>query len=137
VFTIAPATEALELYDTDFTNGFRDQSPYGGPPTPEVEARWDKLWNVGGISISEDNLLSLNRTTEGYVRFSEEKGGGYAAVIEVYHHLHCLVSRNNLTPACCGPHLTATGRRHDAYGFHANPLPALEPPPHVHLAGPL
>lgn len=48
---------------------------------------------MGGISISEDNLLSLNRTTEGYVHLSEEKGGGYAAVIEVYHHLHCLVSR--------------------------------------------
>jgi hypothetical protein len=39
---------------------------------------------VGSIGISGNNLLSLNRTTEGYVQTWEEQGGGYAAMVKVY-----------------------------------------------------
>lgn len=42
----APAIEAgiIEYYDTNFENEFGGKSDYIGPPTPELERRWDDLW---------------------------------------------------------------------------------------------
>lgn len=43
----APAIEdgVVEYYDTDFENEFAHKTKYRGPPTPELEAAWDQIWN--------------------------------------------------------------------------------------------
>lgn len=43
----APAIEdgVVEYYDTDFDNEFAHKTKYRGPPTPELEAAWDQIWN--------------------------------------------------------------------------------------------
>lgn len=86
----APAMEGLEFLEQDFANSFNGKSEYRGRPTPELEDRWNKLWHVGGISVPESSLAALNRSTEEYAK---TKDGTYAAMIEVHHQLHCLVSQ--------------------------------------------
>jgi hypothetical protein len=85
--------EAVEFEERDFANAFAQQSPFRGPPTPELESSWNSIWEFGGISIPADKFPSYNRSNEReFQRVPPEKGGGYAAMIEGFHQLHCLVS---------------------------------------------
>lgn len=43
--TLAPALEIVKLHETNFANSFAEKSPYRGPPTVELEAAWEELWN--------------------------------------------------------------------------------------------
>ena len=46
----------------------------------------------GLVAISEDKLPLLNKSVDQeYMRVPPELGGGYAANIEVFHQIHCLV----------------------------------------------
>ena len=51
------------------------------------------LQSDGYINIPERDLIHLNRSVSGkeWQRLPEELGGGYAALIDVFHQLHCLV----------------------------------------------
>jgi hypothetical protein len=55
------------------------------------------IWCLGipGIRVHEEELKKLNRPTDlkKYHKLPEEKGGGYLAMLEVFHLLHCLVSQ--------------------------------------------
>jgi hypothetical protein len=83
-----------------------------GPPTPELEERWDELWSreslpfrtpaftsvmevntsAGGtIELPLDGPAKLNKSSEGLKHVRQDPERGYAAVLEVFHHLHCLV----------------------------------------------
>jgi hypothetical protein len=37
--------DAVKYSITTFNNSFAQPSKYRGPPTKELEAEWDKLWN--------------------------------------------------------------------------------------------
>jgi hypothetical protein len=56
---------------------------------------------VDGVRIPEDKLHLLNRTADlgdgRKLKPIEDDEGGYHALIEVFHQLHCLVS------PCCRP----------------------------------
>ncbi|TVY38938.1 Cyclochlorotine biosynthesis protein [Lachnellula subtilissima] len=91
----SPLMEAegvVEYKETDFENDFAHQTKYRGPPTQELEDAWSDLWFYPGIRIPEEKMALLNRSgTERHFRPVEpELGGGYHALVEVFHQLHCL-----------------------------------------------
>ena len=45
--------------------------------------------------MPEDKLAAMNRTDfehRTYKKVAAERGGGYAALVETFHQLHCVVS---------------------------------------------
>ncbi len=47
------------------------------------------------VAVPVEEFHRLNKSSEArYKMVPEDKGGGYAAYIEVFHHLHCLVRRS-------------------------------------------
>ena len=86
---IAPAFEAIEYHEEDYTGVFRQSSEFRGKPTPEIDERWVKLWDYREFDVPESKWDLLNRTgDETIVRTA--KGGG-AALMWGMHQLHCLV----------------------------------------------
>ncbi|KAJ2975536.1 hypothetical protein NUW58_g2671 [Xylaria curta] len=88
----SPAIDAgiVEYYDTNFQNEFGGRSEYTGPPTPELEERWDELWSRGTIELPLDGPAKLNKSTARLMHAQKDPARGYSAVLEVFHHLHCL-----------------------------------------------
>ncbi|KAI9726999.1 MAG: hypothetical protein M1834_008581 [Cirrosporium novae-zelandiae] len=80
----SPLLEAIKYEDRDYENYFSHPSIYRGPPTAEREAAWWNLTHFGGISIPEEKLHLLNRSTEtmNIKRVPPEAGGGYLALVE-------------------------------------------------------
>ncbi|TKX26560.1 hypothetical protein C1H76_1092 [Elsinoe australis] len=89
----SPANEAVEYLDYDFNNMFSHKSEYRGPPTVELEKRWQELWDYGETNIPKDKLhllLTAEKAKKQWKTLPEEKGGGYAVALGVFHQLHCL-----------------------------------------------
>src|SRR5438876_8459147 len=67
---------------------------------------------VGGVRIPPEKMHLLNRTLdeEDWRMVPDEAGGGYVALLDVFHQIHCLVSQLYLRlPELClysisGPH---------------------------------
>lgn len=53
------------------------------------------MYTDGGVRITDDKLPLLNRTADlgsgRHLKPVEDGKGGYHALIEVFHQLHCLV----------------------------------------------
>jgi hypothetical protein len=94
--TTAPAQQQVEYFNLNINNEFGAESPYRGPPTPELDAAWEELWHFGVISIPRDKLASLNRQEHLPDGRTLAKVNGstdhFQAYLEVFHQLHCLVS---------------------------------------------
>ncbi|TGJ79242.1 hypothetical protein E0Z10_g9525 [Xylaria hypoxylon] len=90
--TYSPAVEggAIGYYDTNFRNEFGGKTEFGGPPTPELEDRWDKLWSQGSIEISKSGVEKLGKSTDKLMHAKNDTTRGYRGVLEVFHQLHCL-----------------------------------------------
>ncbi|KAI0199890.1 hypothetical protein F4808DRAFT_194786 [Astrocystis sublimbata] len=88
----SPAIDAgiVEYYDTTFQNEFGGRSEYIGVPTPELEAKWVYLWSRGAFELPLDGPSKLNKSVEGLKHAHNDPNRGYAAVLEVFHQLHCL-----------------------------------------------
>ncbi|KAI4180236.1 MAG: hypothetical protein LQ346_007038 [Caloplaca aetnensis] len=114
--TLAPALEIVKLHETNFANSFAEKSPYRGPPTVELEAAWEELWNQPEILIPPSSMSRLNITGDDlqrqYVRAAPEEGDGYIGGLEVFHQIHCLVCPST----------------RPANPFPANKSPATAPP---------
>lgn len=115
MFQTAPAIEdgVVEYYDTDFENEFAHKTKYRGPPTPELEAAWDQIWNrtlivlslhghgmskantsngpVGGVEVPLDGPARLGKASKNLVHIHSDEARGYSGMLEVFHQLHCLV----------------------------------------------
>ncbi|KAH8810659.1 hypothetical protein F5884DRAFT_854037 [Xylogone sp. PMI_703] len=75
------------------------RNEYRGPPGPEIDEAWRRIsMGVPAIRLYEHELklLSLPIETKEYYKLPEEGGGGYLAMIEVFHLLHCLDSLRKL-----------------------------------------
>ncbi|KAH8810660.1 hypothetical protein F5884DRAFT_897231 [Xylogone sp. PMI_703] len=61
-------------------------TPYEGEPSPETDAMWKRLTNVGMYSLTKEEYDQLPLET------TEVPGqpGQYLVTIEVFHQLHCL-----------------------------------------------
>lgn len=85
-----------------------DQSPYKGPPSPVVDAAWNRLTDcmlpyaqapsiahtaiiVGAMRITEEVFQQLNASKHA-VEVPPELGGGRMAFLESIHQIHCVVS---------------------------------------------
>lgn len=104
---VAPVLEAVEYVSYDFSNAFDGKSPFRGPPTAELEARWENLtfsrylllrWYgvianheslEHAVTIPPERFKDLNRWDDTHYRPNPD---GYGALVEVFHQLHCLVS---------------------------------------------
>ncbi|CAD6444379.1 4caf3544-55f1-43c9-a686-2f3867f19e4f [Sclerotinia trifoliorum] len=72
-----------------FDGTFNRSSPYKGPPSPEVDALWDEVTELGTMSISEDVFQHLNASKHA-VKLPSSLGGGRLAVFETIHQIHCV-----------------------------------------------
>lgn len=68
---------------------------YRLPPSPAVDAAWDKITRVNLISITEDEIRKLGKDPSLTVRspeswWSESWGDGYLGQVDVFHQIHCL-----------------------------------------------
>ncbi|KAF2804554.1 uncharacterized protein BDZ99DRAFT_397559 [Mytilinidion resinicola] len=86
-----PADDALgdTTHTEIFQNSFWEDSPYKGPPTEEILARWHHITHTGPLNITREEMEGLELSTDA-VQYPEEFGGGYVAYLESAHQLHCL-----------------------------------------------
>ncbi|KAL8893984.1 MAG: hypothetical protein Q9207_008561 [Kuettlingeria erythrocarpa] len=91
---VAPGLAAFDDDDYQtvrFHGSFGLPSPYKGPPNPDVDAKWSEIENIGAISITEDEFRRLNASKHA-VKVPLDLGGGYMALPEFVHQIHCVVS---------------------------------------------
>ncbi|RWA05194.1 hypothetical protein EKO27_g9905 [Xylaria grammica] len=76
----APAIEddIVEYYNTNFENEFAHKTKYRGPPTPEIEAAWDQIWNLGGIEVPLDGPAQLGKPSGSFVHVDWDEPVGTA-----------------------------------------------------------
>jgi len=99
----APAFDAIKyLPPTHYKAEFRQTNPWRAGPgehSDDVDVAWHKIeLGAGGIRLTEQEVLALNYTQDKINdparplhKVPEEHGGGYLAMLEVFHLLHCLV----------------------------------------------
>jgi hypothetical protein len=72
------------------------KNKYRGNPSPEIDAAWLEIGlGTPAIRLYDDDLTRLNKSDtpdRPLHRIPEEFGGGYLAMLEVFHLLHCLNS---------------------------------------------
>ncbi|RYP20474.1 hypothetical protein DL765_002773 [Monosporascus sp. GIB2] len=87
----APALEAVAYHDETLPGDFLQPSPYRGTPTPEIDSRWEKLWDWGAFNVPEDKIPLLNKSRSGSWHRTDPKfGGGVAGLFWGFHQIHCL-----------------------------------------------
>lgn len=88
----SPALEAVQYRTTIFNGTFGLDSVYRGPPSPDIDAAWERIsTRPKPIRIARDTLARIGKAeTPSMVRFREADGGGYMGAVEVMHQLHCL-----------------------------------------------
>lgn len=72
------------------------KNKYRGLPTPEIDAEWLKIGlGTPAIRLYDEDIKLLNKSgtpDRPLHHIPEEYGGGYLAMLEVFHLLHCLNS---------------------------------------------
>ncbi|KAK2036471.1 hypothetical protein LZ31DRAFT_483687, partial [Colletotrichum somersetense] len=87
----SPLIEAIEYEERDWESNFEvRKSGFTGPPTPEMEAKWDDISTVPAVIIPPERVPLLNRSVEQGFLAAPSPALGYVGVIEVFHHLHCI-----------------------------------------------
>ncbi|KAI0927033.1 hypothetical protein AcV5_007676 [Taiwanofungus camphoratus] len=92
--TYSPAYEAVEYKTVRFNGTLDFPSPYSGPPSPAVDAAWDRITtnnSLRPIRVADrvlDKIYKSGRASN--VQYHEEDGGESMGTIEVFHQLHCL-----------------------------------------------
>jgi len=83
----SPAVEAIEYEVVKFHSGplnNEEDDIYSLPPSPEVDAAWRDLYEVGTIVLTESEASHLVNKT---MLMKDDK---YVVGIDVFHQLHCL-----------------------------------------------
>jgi hypothetical protein len=73
----------------------KNESIYRQPPSPEVDAAWDRLADIGTHILSSDDIRSLGKDPSKVVLLPESWGHGpdaHLATIDGIHLVHCLNS---------------------------------------------
>ncbi|KAK6206898.1 hypothetical protein QIS74_13386 [Colletotrichum tabaci] len=99
-YFLTPAFEAVKYTAPDHYNAeFRQTNKWRGPPgthSNEIDIAWHEIeLGAGGIRVTEEEVKNLNMTDSPEMPFHkipEDQGGGYLAMLEVFHLLHCLNS---------------------------------------------
>ena len=83
---------------TRFTSAplsFKNESIYRQPPSPSVDAAWDRLSDIGTHILTTSDVLLLGKDPSKAVRVPESWGYGpsaHIATIDGIHLVHCLNS---------------------------------------------
>jgi len=72
-----------------FRGGFDSDSPYKGPPSPAVDAAWNRIAEMGVIRISKEELHQLNASKYAS-EIPKSLGGGFMGLPEFVHQIHCV-----------------------------------------------
>ncbi|KAF2648526.1 hypothetical protein K491DRAFT_612600, partial [Lophiostoma macrostomum CBS 122681] len=76
---------------TRFNGSLYNENKYRGPPSPELDAEWDRTPLILGSTASEIHQSQNDFSLETMVQLDDENGGpGYMSSLEMFHHLHCL-----------------------------------------------
>ncbi|KAK2591109.1 hypothetical protein QQS21_011197 [Conoideocrella luteorostrata] len=87
--SLLPSSEPKNVIGYEIKDFITDEDHlWTGAPNPETEANWHHLLQGFDVRISKDDFKNLGRL-ENAVEVNDETGG-YAALINVYHELHCL-----------------------------------------------
>ncbi|KAJ8489377.1 hypothetical protein ONZ45_g11588 [Pleurotus djamor] len=86
-YLYSPAEDAISYKYYTFFNGFTDDvSPFQVPPSPELDERWEDLYNFGISRIPKSQAAHLPNSTE-VIPGDEDH---YIVELDVFHELHCL-----------------------------------------------
>ncbi|OAX44326.1 hypothetical protein K503DRAFT_765137 [Rhizopogon vinicolor AM-OR11-026] len=89
----SPANEAIESIGiVRFDLGLTSTSIYRGPPSPEINAAWDRIaGDARPVRMTLDQLLRIReKPSPSMARYRDEDGGAYIATVEVIHQLQCI-----------------------------------------------
>lgn len=126
--TTAPIFDKLPipLKLTTMNGSFWPQNPpsiFHLPPSPEVDASWDRIADTHGFVLSKAEILKMGKDPTKLYRYPESYGYGpeaYMGILDVSHHLHCL---NHLRRAAHGAttHKHAHSHSHSGQQVYFNP----------------
>ncbi|KAH8587733.1 hypothetical protein B0O99DRAFT_747327 [Bisporella sp. PMI_857] len=91
LFPYSPALAAVTYHEETLLGAFLQPSPYRGTPTPEIDSRWEDIWDWGAFNIADDKIHLLNKSRSVKWHHTDpEFGGGVAALSWGFHQIHCL-----------------------------------------------
>ncbi|MCJ1307805.1 hypothetical protein MMC25_001453 [Agyrium rufum] len=80
-----------EYEERRFVGTFDSDSPWKGPPNPQVDEAWELIAETPPFGVSAETLQKIKAPDiESTVWLPESSGGGAMAQLEVTHQLHCL-----------------------------------------------
>ncbi|KAB8076230.1 hypothetical protein BDV29DRAFT_200319 [Aspergillus leporis] len=79
--------DLIKYSEFDLPLYFNEKTEYRGPPTPEREIMWEKLWHLPEGKL---DIMNKSHTGRSYKHVPQEVGNGYAAQLGVLHQLHCV-----------------------------------------------
>ncbi|KAE8149799.1 hypothetical protein BDV25DRAFT_172657 [Aspergillus avenaceus] len=82
----SPLHDAIQMERRTIYASVDSENPFKGEPSEELDHAWHQLFINSNVRVTADDLAKINRTS---VPISDEKGG-YYAIPDVYHQLHCL-----------------------------------------------
>ncbi|PMD16630.1 hypothetical protein NA56DRAFT_692412 [Hyaloscypha hepaticicola] len=82
----SPAEEAIRYRATTFDAALRIDSPFVGPPSPEVDAAWTELLSYTNIRVSGEDLRRINMSS---IAVPGEEDS-YWVALSAMHELHCV-----------------------------------------------
>ncbi|KAK7923739.1 hypothetical protein PG985_007810 [Apiospora marii] len=103
-----PYTNHLIRYKRrPFVIGLGDNlTEYEARPSPELDAKWDDLYSMGIVAISQEQASHLEEKTQ---PLSHDPDNRYVLGLDVFHDLHCLnMLRKHLLPDYYPEHRNAS-----------------------------
>ncbi|KAK9855510.1 uncharacterized protein MYU51_001997 [Penicillium brevicompactum] len=82
----SPLFEAIEMERKTIYASIESENPFKGAPSEELDHAWHKLFINSNVRVTAEDLAKINRTS---VPINDAEGG-YYAIPDVYHQLHCL-----------------------------------------------
>ncbi|KAG6863529.1 hypothetical protein C0991_005259 [Blastosporella zonata] len=84
----SPAQEAVEYKSVKFHSILHGGTPdtFDGPPSPELDAAWEDIYNFGISKVGEAQASRLVN----YTTHLPHNPSAYLVGIDVFHQLHCL-----------------------------------------------
>ncbi|OKL62642.1 hypothetical protein UA08_01389 [Talaromyces atroroseus] len=92
---VAPLLEQIDipLVVKKMNATLLDTSIWRQPPSPEVDAAWNRIQTREAVVISREDVLAMGKDPADAVKWPESFGFGadaYVAKLDVLHQIHCL-----------------------------------------------
>ncbi|KAK8036426.1 Cyclochlorotine biosynthesis protein O [Apiospora marii] len=103
----SPANHLIRYERRPFVLGFGDDmTEYEAKPSPELDAKWDDLYSMGIVAVSQEQASHLEEKTQ---PLPDDPDNRYVLGMNVFHDLHCLnMLRKHLLPEYYPEHRNAS-----------------------------